>query len=112
MSRYATMFEALSRRDEIAFGAFLMLGDPSPEACLAAILRDLRDPIEHQHGRQWQLCIARAKQFAPAAGQEVLIIIARLRIVHSAPRSQSAPEGRFGRSYHMEITGPSPVSDM
>lgn len=37
MSRYATMFADLESRGEIGFGAFLMLGDPGPEACLAAV---------------------------------------------------------------------------
>jgi tryptophan synthase alpha chain len=37
MSRYATMFGDLARRDEIAFGAFLMLGDPDRERCLNAV---------------------------------------------------------------------------
>ena len=31
MSRYAAMFERLAARNEAAFGAFLMLGDPNPE---------------------------------------------------------------------------------
>lgn len=37
MSRYDGMFEALSARGEIGFGAFLMLGDPDPGRCLAAV---------------------------------------------------------------------------
>lgn len=35
MSRYAAMFEACRTRGDGAFGAFLMLGDPGGEACLA-----------------------------------------------------------------------------
>ena len=35
MTRYAAMFDRLSARGERAFGGFLMLGDPSPDASLA-----------------------------------------------------------------------------
>ena len=35
MNRYRTMFERCRARDEGAFGAFLMLGDPDPASCAA-----------------------------------------------------------------------------
>jgi len=37
MSRYATMFERLAAHGEAAFGAFLMLGDPEPQASAALL---------------------------------------------------------------------------
>ncbi|HEY6048807.1 MAG TPA: tryptophan synthase subunit alpha [Sphingomicrobium sp.] len=40
MSRYAAMFDRLERRNEGAFGAFLMLGDPDP-ATSAALLDEV-----------------------------------------------------------------------
>jgi len=42
MSRYATMFDRLAERDEGAFGAFVMLGDPD----LATSARSLVDLVE------------------------------------------------------------------
>lgn len=39
MTRYATMFARCAARNEAGFGAFLMLGDPGPDASLAAIDR-------------------------------------------------------------------------
>jgi len=47
--RYAAMFERLRARDEGAFGAFVMLGDPSPEATggiLDALVEGGADMIE------------------------------------------------------------------
>ena len=38
-------------------------------AIFAACLRDLGNAVEHEHGRQRQLGIAGAEQFAPSAGQ-------------------------------------------
>ena len=35
MTRYAAMFERCAERGEGAFGAFLMLGDPTPDLCAA-----------------------------------------------------------------------------
>ncbi|HVF37199.1 MAG TPA: tryptophan synthase subunit alpha [Sphingomicrobium sp.] len=35
MTRYAAMFDRCREREEGAFGGFLMLGDPSPDACLS-----------------------------------------------------------------------------
>jgi tryptophan synthase alpha chain len=49
MSRYAAMFERLGARDELAFGAFVMLGDPDLErsaALLDAVLEGGADMIE------------------------------------------------------------------
>jgi tryptophan synthase alpha chain len=37
MSRYAAMFERLAAHGEAAFGAFLMLGDPDPQASAALL---------------------------------------------------------------------------
>ena len=37
MTRYDSLFAALADRREIAFGAFLMLGDPGPARCLEAV---------------------------------------------------------------------------
>jgi tryptophan synthase alpha chain len=37
MSRYQAMFEALAARDEGAFGAFVMLGDPDLDECSAIL---------------------------------------------------------------------------
>src|SRR5436190_2062935 len=38
-------------------------------AVFAAGFRDLGDAVEHEHGRQRQLGVARAEEFAPRAGQ-------------------------------------------
>lgn len=49
MSRYAAMFERLQARDEGAFGAFLMLGDPDFETCpalLDAVVEGGADMVE------------------------------------------------------------------
>jgi tryptophan synthase alpha chain len=49
MSRYAAMFERLSQRDEGAFGAFLMLGDPDLETSarlLDAVVEGGADMVE------------------------------------------------------------------
>lgn len=49
MSRYAVMFERCAQRGEGAFGAFLMLGDPTPElsaAYLDALIEGGADMVE------------------------------------------------------------------
>jgi tryptophan synthase alpha chain len=49
MSRYAAMFERLAARQEAAFGAFLMLGDPDPETSstlLDAVVEGGADMVE------------------------------------------------------------------
>jgi tryptophan synthase alpha chain len=49
MSRYAAMFERLAARDELAFGAFVMLGDPDLErsaALLDALVEGGADMVE------------------------------------------------------------------
>ena len=49
MSRYRAMFERCRARDEGAFGAFLMLGDPDPETCadyLDALVAGGADMVE------------------------------------------------------------------
>ena len=50
------------------------LGHDAPVAVLAAFFGDMGDTVEHQHGRKRQLRVARAKQFAPRAGQQILIV--------------------------------------
>src|SRR5690606_33130628 len=52
-------------------------------AIFAAGLVDLGDAVEHQHRRQRQLCIAGAEHLAAAAGQQVLVLVAVLPLVHS-----------------------------
>jgi tryptophan synthase alpha chain len=49
MSRYAAMFDRLAARDELAFGAFVMLGDPDLEtsaALLDALVEGGADMVE------------------------------------------------------------------
>ena len=49
MTRYAAMFDRLADRNEGAFGAFLMLGDPDPDAsaaCLDALVEGGADMVE------------------------------------------------------------------
>src|SRR5512146_2897216 len=50
------------------------LGDDAAIAVLAALLLNLRDAVEHQHGRQRQLRVAWAEQLAPRASEQVLVI--------------------------------------
>src|SRR5688572_27465462 len=58
------------------------LGHDLALAMGAPCLRDGGDALEHQHRRQWQLGIARAEQVAPAAGQQVLVLVARWAFRH------------------------------
>jgi hypothetical protein len=49
VTRYAAMFDALATRGEGALGAFVMLGDPTPDACpaiLDALVQGGADMIE------------------------------------------------------------------
>ena len=45
-------------------------------AVLATTVRDMADAVEHQHGRQRQLCVAGPEQFTAPALQQFLAIIA------------------------------------
>src|SRR5262249_31933957 len=58
------------------------LGADQALAVLAAGIGDLADAVEHQHRRQWQLGIAGAEHLAPAAGQQILVLIAVAPIEH------------------------------
>src|SRR5690606_23067381 len=49
-------------------GPHVELGPDMPLPVSAAILSDGDDAIEHQHGRQGQLCVARPEQLAATAG--------------------------------------------
>src|SRR5690606_459397 len=48
----------------------------------AAFLADRGDAVEHQHGRRGKLGVARAEQLAARAGQQILVIVARLSLGH------------------------------
>ena len=63
-------------------------GADHPFAVFAAGLGNFADAVEHQHRRQRQLRIARTKQLAAAAGQQILIFVAAAPIQHSASLSQ------------------------
>ena len=60
-------------------------GAHQPFAVFAAGFRDLGDAVEHQHGREWQLGIARAEQFAPRACQKVIVSEAIAPVLHPYP---------------------------
>jgi hypothetical protein len=49
----------------------------------SAILADIRDPVHHQHGRFGQLRIACAKQLAPGACQQRVLVKTPWKICHS-----------------------------
>src|SRR5262249_58620912 len=53
-------------------------------AVFAALLRDFRDAVEHEHGRQRQLR-AVVEEFTAAAGQQVLVVEACAPVVHPYP---------------------------
>ena len=83
-----------ARHDRIAFemageepevGLEIEHGAHQAFAVFAAGLGDLGDAVEHQHGRQRQLGIAGAEQFAAAAGQQVLVAEAAAPVRHSGP---------------------------
>src|SRR5262249_33017834 len=59
-------------------------------AVLPAGLRDLRDPVEHQHRRQGQLRVARAEQFSSPAGEQILVLLAVAPLLH-----QLSPPGAW-----------------
>ena len=73
-------------RLHIEFGADQAL------AIFAAGFGNFADAVEHQHRRQRQLGVARAKQLATAAGQQILIFITAAPIQHGASLSQNPDE--------------------
>ena len=64
--------------EEPQVGLHVQLGHDPALAVLAALRLDMRNSVEHQHWRQGQLRIARAKQLAPAAGKQILVVEAGL----------------------------------
>src|SRR5689334_13521123 len=64
-------------------------------AVLAAGLGNLGNAVEHQHRRQRQLGVAGPEQLAPAAGQQILILIATAPIEHRPKTLSSFPIARF-----------------
>ena len=62
-------------RLDVEFGAHL------PLAVLAALVADRGDAVEHEHGRERQLGIARTEKLAAAAGEQLLVIKARRAVV-------------------------------
>src|SRR5438477_1226725 len=85
-------------REEPQVGLHVELGPHPSLAVLAAVLRNLGNSLEHQHGRQRQLGIALAEQFTPPTGQEILVIVAH------------APGLRSGFRCNIRFRhGPSPI---
>ena len=56
-------------------------GADEPFAVFTADFGDLRNTVEHQHRRQWKLRTF-LKQFAPPAGEQILIIEMRTPLLH------------------------------
>src|SRR3954454_3604814 len=59
---------------EPAVGLHRQGGGDLPLAVRAAVLRNLGDPIEHQHRRKRKLRIARSEEFAAPAGEKGFVI--------------------------------------
>src|SRR5436309_1285884 len=81
------------------------LGADQSLAMLAPHFGDFADAIEHQHRRQRQLGIALAEQLAPAACEQILILIAAAPSLHSGwflelgpGRSRNTRAGRGAKS--------------
>jgi hypothetical protein len=51
----------------------------------AAVFDNPYNPVEHQHGRQWQARIALPEQLAPCASQQSLKVEARFTAQHTSP---------------------------
>jgi hypothetical protein len=67
------------------------LGPDQALAVLSALLGDLGDAVEHQHGRQRQLR-ALAEQFATATGKQILKLVARAPAMHRCPCGFPVPD--------------------
>ena len=57
----------------------VQFGDDFAFAVFAAVVGDADNAIHHQHVRQRQLGVARAKDFATTAGQEFFFVVTVLR---------------------------------
>src|SRR5204862_5137734 len=62
----------------------IQLGDDVTLAEFAAVQADLGDAVDHQHGRRWQLRIARAEIAAFARSEQLFLGVGRLRSVKVA----------------------------
>src|SRR6185437_411075 len=65
--------EMAAEKPEIRFD--IEFGADQPLAIFAAGSGNFADAVEHQHRRQWQLRIALAKNLAPAARQQIFIVV-------------------------------------
>ena len=70
--------------EEPQVGLHIEFGADQALAIFAAGLGNFADAVEHQHRRQRQLGVARAKQLAPTARQQILIFITAAPIQHAS----------------------------
>src|SRR4029077_16076663 len=79
------------------------LGPDEPLAIFPTGLGNFTDAVEHQHRRQRQLCVARAKQFAAGACQQILVFVTAAPFEHGVSLFKNWDEAllakwtRFGR---------------
>jgi hypothetical protein len=68
-------------RHNIEFGKYL------PLSVRTSVLTDMNNAIEHQHRRQWQLCVAWPEQFTMPALKQGLSVKTRLSLhtLHQTP---------------------------
>ena len=78
--------------EEPEVGVDVQFGDDFAFAVFAAVVGDADDAVHHQHIRQRQLRVARAEDFAAAAGEEFFFAVAALRgvLAHGCLLSCSA----------------------
>ena len=69
-------------REEPKLGVDIQLGHHMALAIGAAIGGNLGDPVHHQHGRQRELRVAKAKHFAAAAGKQAFVVNAGGAVCH------------------------------
>src|SRR5215208_7156448 len=87
---------------------YIEFGANQPLAVFATGLVDFTDAVEHQHWRQRQLRVARAKHLSAATRQQILVFITAAPIQHTA-LPLPLPVGRSGGEMDPFRMGSAPI---